>query len=76
MANLREELRSEGYQSVFYGDGAGDTHQIAEATQKKKEQLRAAFGIREDYVEGSAFDVGRQAEKAEQAKAEREREQE
>ncbi len=75
VASLREELRNEGYQSVSYGGGAGDTHQIAEASQKKKEQLRAAFGIRDDYVEGSAFDLGHQAAKSEMIKAQLEKEQ-
>ena len=39
---------------------------MAEAAQKKSEQLRAAFGIREDYVDGSAFsfDPAQQAMKA------------
>ena len=39
---------------------------MAEATKKKNEQLRAAFGIRDDYVDGSAFafDTDRQALKA------------
>ena len=39
---------------------------MAEASKKKKEQLRAAFGIREDYVDGSAFsfDPDKQAAKA------------
>lgn len=74
VSELREELKKEGYQSVPYGGGAGDTHQAAEATQRKNQQLRAAFGIREDYVEGSAFDVGQQAAKAALAKAEREKE--
>lgn len=74
MAELREELKKQGYQSVPHGGGAGDTHQIAEATQRKNKELRAAFGIRDDYVEGSAFDVGQQAAKAALAKAEREKE--
>ena len=39
---------------------------MAEATRKKNEQLRAAFGIRDDYVDGSAFafDPAQQAMKA------------
>lgn len=73
MSQLREDLKKEGYQSS-YGGGVGDTHQMAEASQKKNQELRAAFGIRDDYVEGSAFDVGQQAARAAQAKAERERE--
>ena len=35
---------------------ASETHMLAEATELKKQQLKSAFGIREDYVEGSAFD--------------------
>lgn len=72
MEKLREDLKKEGYQSLP-GAGEGDSHQIAEATQRKNKQLRAAFGIREDYVEGSAFDVGQQAVKAALAQAEREK---
>ena len=73
MSQLREELLKEGYQANPYG-GSGDTHQMAEASQRKNQELRAAFGIRDDYVEGSAFDVGQQAAKAARARAERERE--
>lgn len=72
---LRQELKQEGYQSGLQGAG-GDSHQIAEALQKKNQQLRAAFGIREDYVEGSAFDVAKKMAKAELARAEREKEKE
>lgn len=74
VSELREELKKEGYQPVPHGGGVGDSHQVAEATQRKNQQLRAAFGIRDDYVEGSAFDVGQQAAKAALAKAEREKE--
>lgn len=45
---------------------------MAEATEEKKKQLRDAFGIRDDYVEGSAFDPIHQVARAEQAKAEKE----
>ena len=51
---------------------ASDSHQMAEASEAKKRQLRAAFGIREDYVEGSAFGMEAQAENAAREKAERE----
>ena len=49
-----------------------ETHMLAEATEVKKQQLRNAFGIREDYVEGSAFSQEAQALRAAQEKAERE----
>ena len=62
-----------GYKPTYEG-GAGDSHQIAEASQKKNQELRAAFGIRDDYVEGSAFDIGQQAAKAAKARAEKEEE--
>ena len=67
MAVLRAELTQKGYNSGSYGSsGGGDSHQLAEAAQKKNEQLRAAFGIRPDYVDGSAFafDPAQQAMKA------------
>lgn len=35
---------------------------MAEASEKKRQQLREAFGIREDYVEGSAFNFGQQSQ--------------
>ena len=73
MSELREELKKEGYQSVQFG-GSGDSHQLAEATLRKNKELKLAFGIRDDYVEGSAFDVGQQAVKAALTKAEREKE--
>ena len=71
VSTLREELKKEGYQSGLQGAG-GDSHQIAEAQQRKHQQLRAAFGIREDYVEGSSFNAGQI--KATLAKAAREKE--
>lgn len=71
VAELREELKKEGYQSTPYG---GDTHQLAEASQRKDQELRAAFGIRDDYVGGSAFDTELQAAKAALIKAERQKE--
>jgi len=74
VSELREKLRKEGYQSTLYGGGSGDSHQVAEAMQRKNEELRAAFGIREDYVEGSAFDIGQQAARAAEARAQREKE--
>ena len=40
---------------------SSDSHMLAEASEAKKKQLKAAFGIREDYVEGSAFKFGLQA---------------
>lgn len=63
MADLRAELTKTGYDGGSYrssggGGGGGDSHQMAEAAQKKNEQLRAAFGIRPDYVDGSAFAFG------------------
>ena len=61
MADLRAELTKTGYDAGSYrssGGGGGDSHQMAEAAQKKNEQLRAAFGIRPDYVDGSAFAFG------------------
>ncbi|XP_029462641.1 serine/arginine repetitive matrix protein 2 [Rhinatrema bivittatum] len=38
-----------------------ETHQLAEANEKKNERLRAAFGISENYVDGSSFDPSRRA---------------
>lgn len=63
MADLRAELTKTGYDGggsyrSSGGGGGGDSHQMAEAAQKKNEQLRAAFGIRPDYVDGSAFAFG------------------
>lgn len=41
---------------------------MAEASEKKRQQLREAFGIREDYVEGSAFNFGQQNQQLNQDK--------
>ena len=67
VADLRSKLTQTGYDSGTYkSSGGGDSHMMAEASKKKKEQLRAAFGIKEDYVDGSAFsfDPDKQAAKA------------
>lgn len=40
-----------------------ETHQLAEANERKNERLRAAFGISEGYVDGSSFDPARRAPK-------------
>lgn len=71
VGNLRDFLTKEGYSGLPLGSSQA-THQVAEATEKKKQQLKSAFGIREDYVEGSAFDPVKQAMRAAQLKAERE----
>uniref|UniRef100_A0A8V0X9Y4 CWF21 domain-containing protein n=1 Tax=Gallus gallus TaxID=9031 RepID=A0A8V0X9Y4_CHICK len=39
-----------------------ETHQLAEAAEQKNERLRAAFGISDTYVDGSAFDPARRKE--------------
>uniref|UniRef100_A0A670Z7X6 CWF21 domain-containing protein n=1 Tax=Pseudonaja textilis TaxID=8673 RepID=A0A670Z7X6_PSETE len=41
-----------------------ETHQLAEANEKKNERLRAAFGISDSYVDGSSFDPNRRAKEA------------
>ena len=67
VSELRGKLTQSGYNTGTYkSSGGGDSHLMAEATKKKNEQLRAAFGIRDDYVDGSAFafDTDRQALKA------------
>ena len=51
---------------------ASGTHMLAEASEAKKQQLKNAFGIREDYVEGSAFSREAQALREAQEKTERE----
>lgn len=51
---------------------SSDSHMIAEASEAKKKQLKNAFGIREDYVEGSAFNQEAQKLRAAQEKEERE----
>ena len=74
VSELRTELTSEGYKTApLASSDASDTHRIAEVSQQKKEQLRAAFNIRADYVDGSAFDPVAQAMRTAEAKAEREK---
>lgn len=51
---------------------SSDTHMLAEASEAKNRQLKNAFGIGENYVEGSAFNREAQALRAAQEKAERE----
>lgn len=46
-----------------------ETHQLAEANEKKNERLRAAFGISDSYVDGSSFDPNRRAKEAATAAA-------
>ena len=76
VVQLRETLTQEGYKSRPLNPlSVYETHKIAEASEQKKQQLKAAFGIREDYQEGSAFDVVQQALRAAQAKEEREKQQ-
>jgi len=42
-------------------DRAKETHQLAEASQARNEQLRAAFGLSEYYKDGSSLDPQRKA---------------
>lgn len=41
-----------------------ETHEIAEAQQRKNEKLRQAFGISEYFIEGSSFDPERHNKEA------------
>lgn len=54
MSELRTKLLGDGYRAV---EDSTDTHQLAEANLKKNQELRKAFGIRDDYVDGSSFSV-------------------
>ena len=69
VSTLRASLSN---QSRSANPHATETHLQAEATELKNQQLRNAFGIREDYTEGSAFNREAQALRAAQARAERE----
>jgi len=40
---------------------AKETHQVAEASQMRNEQLRAAFGLSEFYKDGTSMDPQRKA---------------
>ena len=53
-----------------------DSHHLALEMEKRNESIRKAFGIREDYVGGSAFDFLEQQAKAAERKAKREEEEE
>ena len=72
---MRSRLMEEGRANVPLRSTPWETHQLAEASERKNQQLRAAFGIRDDYVDGSSFDVLNQADKTAQAKAKAEKEQ-
>ena len=49
------------YPPFTYACRAKDSHQIAEAAQIKNDQLKAALGISEYFVEGSSLDPARKA---------------
>ncbi|RXM30067.1 Serine/arginine repetitive matrix protein 2 [Acipenser ruthenus] len=49
---------------------ATETHQLAAANQLKNERLRAAFGIRDDYEDGSSFHPERRARERERREQE------
>ncbi len=53
------------------GGSTNDTHQCAEANLKKNKELRRAFGIRENYVDGSSFSVMGKPEEAPEAAPEK-----
>ena len=48
------------------------THEIAEANENKNAKMRNAFGIKNDFPEGSSFKEEHQKAKKEEEKAERE----
>lgn len=76
VVQLRNTLTQEGYKSrPLDPSSAYETHKIAEASEQKDRQLKSAFGIREDYQEGSAFDPVQRALLAAQAREEREKQQ-
>ena len=76
VVQLRNTLTQEGYKSrPLDPSSAYETHKIAEASEQKDRQLKSAFGIREDYQEGSAFDPVQRALLAAQAREEREKHQ-
>ncbi|GCC42415.1 hypothetical protein chiPu_0026036, partial [Chiloscyllium punctatum] len=69
---LVEKDGSQGKEEPKARTAVSETHQLAEANERKNERLRAAFGISDSYVDGSSFDPKRRAqeaaEKAEQQK--------
>lgn len=56
-------------QLLLFFTSVTETHQLAEANEKKNERLRAAFGISDNYVDGSSFDPNRRAKEAAAAAA-------
>ena len=48
-----------------------DSHQIAEANENKNLKMRDAFGIKDDFPEGSSFREEHQKARREAEKAER-----
>ena len=56
---------------THYSAPAG-SHQLAELNQMKNEKLKAAFGIKDSYADGSSFSSEYQAAKKETDKLERE----
>ncbi|KAM9148964.1 serine/arginine repetitive matrix protein 2 [Pangshura tecta] len=68
-------LGKEGEQQPEQKPAVTETHQLAEANEKKNERLRAAFGISENYVDGSSFDPNRRAKEAAAAAAKQQEQQ-
>ncbi|GCB80961.1 hypothetical protein scyTo_0021304 [Scyliorhinus torazame] len=58
------ELKCIELEDMMEEQGVSETHQLAEANEKKNERLRAAFGISDSYVDGSSFDPKRRAQEA------------
>lgn len=72
--NIETGSRSGFIRALFHR--ATETHALAAANQQKNDRLREAFGISNDYVDGSSFHTDRkekEKEKKEQERLEREK---
>ena len=66
---LRADLLSKGYKDM--STSSVDSHHLASLNDKKNEKFRAAFGISQEYIGGSSFDIVHQTMKAAEREAKR-----
>ena len=57
---------------IFFSTTGMDSHQVAEANENKNKKMRDAFGIKEEFPEGSSFSEEHQKARKEGEKIEKE----
>merc|ERR1712083_556711 len=61
---LEQERDKKAFQDVdeFGRPAAKDSHQLAKAQQEKNAKLKAAFGLKDNFIDGSSFERNRLAQ--------------